>query len=125
LPELLKEPYASNLHNYYNGTFSLGEINGQLTTTLSDLFTPEFLSGYASSPAYSTVREAMTNNSITAWNTSVPLFLGHGDADTDVSVTATELNICTKTIYPGLDHGGAIVPCIRDGLLFLLDLRDN
>jgi len=137
LPELLKEPYASNLHNYYNGTFSLGEINGKLTTKLSDLFTPEFLSGYASSPAYSSVREAMANNSITAWNTSVPLFFGHGDADTDVSVTATELiydrmidagtsaSICTKVIYQGLDHGGAVVPCIRDGLLFLLDLRDN
>ena len=137
LPELLKEPYASNLHNYYNGTLSLGEINGQLTTTISDLITPEFLSGYASSPVYSTVREAMMNNSITAWNTSVPLFFGHGDADTDVSVTATELmydrmidagtsaDICTKTIYPGLDHGSAVMPCIRDGLLFLLDLRDN
>ncbi len=137
LPELLKEPFAANLHNLYNGTLSLGEINSQLTTSISDLFTQEFLSGYASSPSYSTVRQAMTNNSISAWNTSVPLYFGHGDADTDVSVTATELmyermveagtstGICTKTIYPGLDHGGAVVPCIRDGLLFLLDLRDN
>jgi hypothetical protein len=64
------------------------------------------------------------------------LFLGLGDADSDVYVSATEnmydamINagtspaICSKVIYSGLDHREAIVPCIRDGLLFILDLRD-
>ncbi len=137
LQEILQESYAENLPNLFNGTLSLGEINSQLTMILSELLTSDFLSGYASSPSYSTVREAMKANSIDAWNTSVPIFFGHGAADTDVSVTATELmydrmidagtsaGLCKKAIYPGLDHGSAVMPCIRDGLLFIIDIRDN
>lgn len=136
LTDILKEPYASDLVSLYDGSMSLGEINNHLTTNISDLFNSDFLAAYASSDDYSSLRDAMVNNSISAWNTAVPLFLGHGDADSDVYVSATEnmydamINagtspaICSKVIYSGLDHREAIVPCIRDGLLFILDLRD-
>jgi len=135
--DLLNDQYAALLPFLFNGTMSLSQINTQLTTSISGLFKQDFLSGYTSSIAYTSVREAVTNNSVSAWNSSVPVFFGHGDGDTDVSVTATETMysemisagtsdaICKKAIYPGLDHGEAVVPCIKDGLLFLLDIRDK
>ena len=135
--EIINETYAPGLGTLYNGTMSLGAINAQLTTSIPGLFTQNFLSGYASSPAYLSVRQALINNSISAWNSSIPLFFGHGNADTDVSVTATELiynemiqagtspGTCTRIIYPDQDHGGAIFPWITDALVFLLNIRGN
>lgn len=137
VPDLLNYPYADLLPSLFDGTMNLSQINDQLTTSIPELFTAEFLSGYVSSASFSSVREATINNSVTGWNSSVPLFFGHGDNDTDVSVSATEtmysdmisagtsVNLCKKVIYPGLDHGSALAPCIKDGLLFLLDIRDN
>jgi pimeloyl-ACP methyl ester carboxylesterase len=137
LTDILREPYATRLSSLYNGTLGLDQINNQLNDTISVLFNPEFVSGYVSSPSYSSLREALAFNSVTPWHTSKPLFLGHGDSDTHVSVTTTETfynaminagtssNNITKVIYPGLDHNGALLPCITDGLIYLLSIRDN
>jgi uncharacterized membrane protein YciS (DUF1049 family)/pimeloyl-ACP methyl ester carboxylesterase len=135
--DILNEPYATNLSSLYNGTLSLDQINAQLTTSIPALMKSEFISGFASSPTYSTVRQSLINNSISPWVTLKPLFFGHGTGDTHVSVTSTEsmynamiaagtsAAICQKVLYPDLDHGDAIFPFIIDGLQFLLNLRDN
>lgn len=135
--DLLNEPYASRLGSLYTGTLTLDQINSQLTTSIPGLFKPDFISGFASSPSYSSVRAALTNNSIAAWKSSVPLLFVHGQADSDVSVTSTETmyqamiekgtspDICKKILFPGLDHGDALLPGMSAGLLFLLDIRDN
>jgi hypothetical protein len=135
--DILNEPYATNLSSLYTGTLSLDEINDELTTSIPGLFKSEFLSGFASSPTYSTVRQALISNSISPWVTLKPLFFGHGTGDTHVSVTSTEsmynamiaagtsAAICQKVLYPDLDHGDAVFPFIIDGLQFLLNLRDN
>jgi len=135
--DILEEPYASLLNSLFTGTLTTGQINSQLTTYIPDLMTEEFLSGFVSSASYSTVREALINNSITAWNSEIPLLLVHGDGDTQVSVTATEtmydamINAgtsditCRKIIFPGLDHSEGIVPCMAEGILFLIDVRDQ
>jgi pimeloyl-ACP methyl ester carboxylesterase len=135
--DILNEPYATNLGSLYTGTLSLDEINDELTTSIPGLFKSEFLSGFASSPSYSTVRQALINNSISPWVTLKPLFFGHGTGDTHVSVTSTESMynamiaagtseaICQKVLYPDLDHGDAVFPFIIDGLQFLLNLRNN
>ena len=133
--DILNEPYAGKLGSLYTGTLSLAEINGQLTTSISGLFKPGFLAGIASAPAYSSVHDALVNNSISPWNSGKPLLFVHGQNDTHVSVTATEkmydamigagtsTATCEKVIFPGLDHGDGVVPCMIEGLLFLLDVR--
>jgi pimeloyl-ACP methyl ester carboxylesterase len=135
--DILNGTYASKLSSLYTGTLSLDEINDELTTSIPGLFKSEFLAGFASSPSYSTVRQALINNSISPWITLKPLFFGHGTGDTHVSVTSTEsmyddmiaagtsAAICQKVLYPDLDHGEAQFPCIIDGIQFLLELRDN
>jgi len=134
---ILNEPYATRLSSLYAGNLSLDEINNQLTTSISGLFKQEFLAGIASSPDYSSVREALVNNSISPWNSEKPLLFVHGESDTHVSVTATETmydamigagtstSTCEKLIFPGLDHGDGVVPCMTRGIIFLVGLRDQ
>ncbi len=133
--DILNEPYASRLSSLYNGTLTSEEINSQLTTSIQDLFTSDFLSGFESEAKFASVRHALEVNSVSAWNTSVPLFLIHGGSDTSVNPSSTEniytamidagtsAQTCKMEIIPGLDHGDAIVPAMVKGLLFIKDLQ--
>ena len=111
------------------------EINNQLTTSIPELINPDFLAGFASAPEYSSVRDALNNNSIHAWHTYKPLLLLHGADDTHVNPLSTEnmynamieagtsADICKKVIIPGADHESGIVPAMIQGILFLNDLK--
>jgi pimeloyl-ACP methyl ester carboxylesterase len=135
--DIFNEPYASRVGSLYKGVLTTDEINAQLTTSVSGLITPGFLSGFASSAKYTSVREALTNNSISAWHTYKPLLLIHGEKDTQVNPITTENmyssmiqagtspDICKKVIVPGVDHGDGIAPCMIQGILFLNKLRDS
>ncbi len=135
--EILNADYAAKLPSLFNGTLSTGEINSQLTTSISGLFRADFLAGFTSSAKYSSVRDALQNNSISAWKTLKPVMFAHGSSDTSVPVSATEYmydgmisagtssEICKKVIFPGLEHGEGLIPAMIGGLTFLLDVRDN
>jgi pimeloyl-ACP methyl ester carboxylesterase len=135
--DILNEPYATRLATLYTGTLTLGQINSQLTTSITGLFKQDFLSGFAGAAKYSTVRDALRNNSITAWNSAVPLYFIHSDGDTHVPVSSTltmyddmiaagtSSSTCKILIIPFLDHGDAVVPCMIEGLKFLISLRDQ
>ena len=133
--DILNEPYASRLSTLYKGTLTSEEINNQLTTSIPDLFTADFLSGFESDAKFSSIRHALEVNSVSAWNTSVPLFLIHGGADTSVNPLSTEniytamigkgtsTQTCKIEIIPGLDHSDAVVPAMVKGLLFIRELQ--
>lgn len=133
--DILKEPFASKLGGLYNGLLTSDEINSQLTYSITDLFMPEFLSGFETENRYSSVRNALVSNSISAWATEVPLFFVHGGNDTSVNPVTTEniydamisagtsAQICKKEIIPGVDHGEGIVPCMVRGMLFIRDIQ--
>ena len=133
--DILNDKYAAMLPSLYDGTKGLNEIDDSLNDTISVLFKPAFLSGYATSDNYAVLRQSLVNNSVIAWHTYKPIFFGHGGSDTQVNVSSTETiysamisagtdaGILEKVIYPGLDHGPGLLPCITDGLLYLQDLR--
>jgi pimeloyl-ACP methyl ester carboxylesterase len=133
--DILKEPYASRLPDLYNGSLSSDQINSQLTTSIPDLFTSGFLSGFPTDAKYSTIRASLADNSVTAWNTAIPLFLIHGGGDTTVNPLSTEniyeemiragtsTQLCKKEIIPDLDHGDAVVPAMIKGIQFILSLQ--
>ena len=135
--DIFNEPYASRISTLYTGLLTSDEINNQLTTSIPDLVKADFLAGFESEPAYSTVREALNNNSVPAWHTYKPLLLLHGSADTQVDPVSTENiysgmiaagtseEICKKVIIPGADHGSGIVPAMIQGILFLNDLKTS
>jgi pimeloyl-ACP methyl ester carboxylesterase len=134
--DILNEPYASRLPSLYNGMLSSGQINAQLTTSISGLITSGFLTGFASSAKYASVKEALNKNSIAPWHSNIPLLFVHGEKDTDVNPSATETmytgmiqagtssQICKKVIIPGVGHGDGVAPSMIQGILFLNDLRN-
>ena len=132
--DILKEPYASRLGSLYTGSLTFDQINAQLTTSIPDLFTGSFISGFGSDAKYSSIRSSLANNSIAGWNSSIPLLLIHGGGDKSVNPITTESiynamigagtspQICTKEILPGLDHGDAVIPVMIKGLQFIMNL---
>jgi len=132
--DIFNEPYATRLSSLYNGLLTSDDINNQLTTSISELITLDFLSGFASSPDYSTIRDALNNNSVVAWHTNKPLLLLHGSDDTHVNPVATEnmytemiqagtsQEIIEKILIPDVDHREGIVPSMIMGILFLNNL---
>jgi pimeloyl-ACP methyl ester carboxylesterase len=133
--DILKEPYASRLSNLYSGSLTSDQINKQLTTSIPDLFTSGFLSGFRSDVKYASIRASLASNSIAGWNTSIPLFFIHGGGDKSVDPVTTESiynamiqagtspQTCRKEIIPGLDHGEAVVPAMIKGLQFFMSLN--
>lgn len=134
--DLLNEPYASRLGTLFDGNHTADQINSQLSTSIPELVKEDFRINYTDAK-YSSVRNSLVTNSIESYKTQVPLLLVHGDADTQVPVSSTQIfydkmilagtsaSVCTKTILPGMDHGDAILPCMAGGLEFLINLRNN
>ena len=135
--DIFNEPYASKITNLFNGTLSLDQIDNQLTTSITGLLTPDFLSGFAASSKYSTIRDALDKNSISAWHTSIPILFVHGGNDTQVDPSTTEniynamlqagtsADLIKKLIVPGVDHSDGAIPCMLQGILFLNNLRST
>ena len=132
--DILNEPYASRLNSLFNGFLASDQINAQLTTSIPSLVTSDFLTGFVSSPKYSSVRDALSNNSVTAWHTLKPLYMLHGGNDTQVNpavttrfydamiAAGTSGSVCTREILPGLDHSDGAAPAMIKGLQFILNL---
>ncbi|MEI8226535.1 MAG: prolyl oligopeptidase family serine peptidase, partial [Bacteroidota bacterium] len=105
--------------------------------SIPGLITPDFLSGFATSPKYASVRDALNNNSVAAWHSYKPLLLIHGGKDTQVNPVSTEKmytqmiqagtssDLCKKVIVPDVDHGDGVVPCMVQGILFLMNLNNS
>ena len=135
--DILNQPYADRLSSLYDGTLSSDQINSQLNDTLSVLLNPSFLAGFTSSNEYSSIREALVTNSVSAWQTLTPLLLIHGEADSTVSPVSTTTmyeemigagssqDVVKKIMIPGVGHGDGAVPAMTQGILYLLNLRNT
>ncbi len=129
LTDFFNEPYADNLPSYFNGQYNGDEINAFLNDTVAVLVTPAFLNGINSDPAFEDFRNAMADNSISGWNTDIPIRLYHGTDDTYVPPTTSELiyqqfedagagNKVTYFPLEGRDHTTGAVPAILNALLW-------
>jgi pimeloyl-ACP methyl ester carboxylesterase len=132
--DIFNEPYASRLSSLYDGTKSSQQINDQLTSTITQLVKTDFILDFATGSKYSSVRDAFKNNSITPWETKIPLLLVHGGKDKDVNPettlkmydalinAGTGTDICKKKIFPDADHSTGLVPCAVEAIHFLKEL---
>lgn len=135
--DIFKEPYASRVSTLYTGLLTSDQINSQLTTSIPGLITSDFLTGYATSAKYSSIRDALNNNSISAWHSNIPLLLIHGGSDTQVNPISTENmyfamiqagtspDLIKKTIIPNVDHGDGLAPAMIQAIQFLINLRSS
>jgi hypothetical protein len=135
--DIINEPYASRIETLYDGNHDGETINTQLTTSVHDLFTPTFLSGYRTSPDFASFRKVLLNNSVEAWNIKAPLTLYHGTVDNFISDQVSDVmydefitkGVSTEKIklikYDGLDHGGAVIPSGLAAIGWFLQIRDS
>lgn len=120
------EPYASQIPGLFDGIMSGSEINSELTQDLATLVREEILNADENYPTNQFLENAFSDNSPIDWTPSAPIFMYHGDADEVVPVensqqtydrllsngaSADKLQLI---IFPGHDHGSAVVPYIED-----------
>lgn len=135
LTDLFNAPYASLIPGLYDGMHDTEQINDQLTVSIQGLFTADYIAGYATSPAYEGVRNALAINSIDGWDCSVPLLFMHGTDDNqvmpelstrmhDAMINAgTNLLTCLYTPIEGLNHSEGIIPAGLGALEFFESFR--
>ena len=137
IDEVFKEPYASKILTLYDGTKSDTEIDAELTTNISDLFTADYIANYNTSEKYASIKAALEANSISAWDTKIPTLIIHGMEDNFVPKEVST-NIYQNFLalgakidqvlwlpLPGLGHVSGIIPSGIASVSWFLDLKDQ
>ncbi len=120
ISQVYQSPYSDRIPTLFNGSLTGDSLNNQLTTSVTDLFTGNYRQNHSTDAAYASVRQALTNNSITGWNTDTPTRIIHGKADAFVPYAVSE-NIYQDFISAGsasvelipmngLGHSDGIIP---------------
>ncbi|KOH44382.1 alpha/beta hydrolase family protein [Sunxiuqinia dokdonensis] len=137
LNTIFADEYAAKIPGLFNGINTGVEINAQLTTNVTDLFHPDFRAGYESGATYQAVQEALSKNSVEAWNTTTPTRLFHGENDTFVAVElSTQMeqdfhdlgvssNVLREVVLPDVDHQSAILPFGIKTINWFINLNNN
>ena len=135
--EIIKEPYASRIPDLYDGEHGGEQINGQLTTSVEELFTNAYRNGYASYEEFFSVRQTLLNNSIEAWGITTPLALIHGEADdfippevsgniyNDFLTLGVDANLIQFVLFPGIGHQDGIIPSGVSAINWFLQIKDS
>ena len=139
ISDVFQEPYASKIPTLFDGTHSGEEINNELTTSVPDLFTADYLANYGPDGPYAPVDSMLHANSISAWPTEIPTLIIHGMADTFVPKEVStnmfqdfQQQLQSNSIpmdrvkwlgLPGLDHTDGIIPAGVTSVKWFLDLE--
>lgn len=135
LSDIFAEPYASKIPGLFNGVNTGGQINSELTASISDLLNSDYRVGFQTEAKYQSIRDAFTKNSITAWNVTTPTHLYHGQNDTFVPLEMsqkmmqefTDAGVSQDkvqfTVMPGVDHQTGIIPFGLASLQWFLSMK--
>jgi pimeloyl-ACP methyl ester carboxylesterase len=134
------EPYATRIPGIFDGFHTAGQINSNLTDTVSSLLRPELISSLnsqsGSSDIYSSLKADLVANSIAAWPLNGLLHFYHGDIDDNVPVTESrnmyqdflDLNSGGKVEYfemAGLNHDSGVIPWGIKTLIWFNSLENS
>ena len=135
--EVFKEPFDTKVLTLYDGTKSGTEINDELDTKISRLFTADYISGYSSEAKYASVKDMLTQNSVTAWKTTTPTMLIHGSSDMFVPPLVTSRifqnfqnegvgpDRITMVSVPGGTHQSTIIPAGIAAISWFLEIKNE
>ena len=137
IDQVFQEPYAGKILTLYDGSKSGEEINAELTTTVADLFTTDYLTNFKTDSKYSSVISMLNENSITAWETEIPTLIIHGMEDdfvptkvsTDIYQSFLSLGVPIDQVLwlplPGIGHQTGIIPSGLASVKWFLDLKEG
>lgn len=132
---VFQETYANKISTMFDGQTSGGTLNGELTTTIADLLTAEYLNGWDVEEVYAPVKLMLEDNSVPEFTPSVPTTLFYGTADTYVPPIVSEekydeliaagasTNLVKKVPLEGLDHTGGILPAGLASILWFIEME--
>jgi dienelactone hydrolase len=135
--EIFQSPYDSKIMELFDGSLSGDDISDELTSTVSDLFTADYINGYKTDENYAPLLLVLEENSVTAWKTSTPTLLIHGTDDTFVPPMVTDqlhqgfltkgvaANKVTMLSLPGKDHKLGIIPSGLASIKWIFDIKDE
>lgn len=137
LEDVFKSPYDELTATLFNGTLSGNDIDARLTTTISDLFTEDFVTNRHTGTRFASVSTALAANSVEPWALSTPTRLVHSTNDELVPFETAEqtyqefieagTNPETLTLVPieSYSHTGAIIPAGLVALQWFFELTED
>ena len=126
LSDIFREPYATIIPNYFDGSYSGSEINQALTFNIDSLLTEEFINNVHTDSKFSNILNAFEENSLDNWIPKSKMFLYHGTDDIAVpyknSVSTynnliqlgTSSSILSLNTLQGKDHASGSLPYMID-----------
>lgn len=104
-----QKPYASIIPVLFDGSVINSQVNAQLTESIPELLTSNFIENFESGEAFAQLRNDLVENSVNAWSVNSELHFYHGDIDLNVPPSESE-NIYNGFVTEvGDQHVGHIV----------------
>lgn len=139
IDDVFQEPYASKILTLFDGTKSGEDINTELTTSIPDLFTADYIANYGPDGAYASVDSMLQANSISAWPTEIPTLIIHGMEDTfvpkevstniyqnllqEIQNNGISMDRVSWIGIPGVDHADGIIPAGVASVKWFLNMQ--
>lgn len=134
--EVFNAPYASRILTLYDGTKSGDEINAQLSTKISELFTDNYRKNYTDDK-FKPLISSLSENSVEAWKTTIPTLILHGTKDDFVPPQVSENivqkfrslgigdDLVTFKEIPGATHTTGIIPSGIASVNWLIEIKNT
>lgn len=135
--KVFNPPYDQRILTLYDGTRSGEEINAQLTTKISELFTADYIQNAKTGQQYTSIVTSMKNNSLNAWQTNIPTHIYHGLNDDFVPAQVSQhiyedflaKGVTPATVnyfpIPGAGHQDGIIPAELEALKWFIELKNH
>ncbi len=102
LDTYFNEPYAGRIPGLFDGSHTNGQVNASLNDTISRLLTADLIQNFATADEFKDLRNALAENSVSAWQVEARLRFSHGTADINVPPVQSEM-IYDNFIASGAD----------------------
>lgn len=134
LESTFKQTYATRIPKLFNNEICGDGINKELTTTVSELITPDFKTNFMSGDSFKGLRDDLSRNSVLPWETKASLRFFHSTGDMNIIYTQSiDISEKLKTICPkdnqittillqneAIGHGPAFLPWLADAINWVL-----
>lgn len=133
LDYFFQDKYAKELPTLLNGDRDGWQINTRLTSEVNKLLNPKFYAGLADPNSEIELKNALKENSVSGWKTSLPIRLYHGTRDEIIPAQNSEVTLTnfqkfgsenvSLTMIPGGTHGSSFLPMLQQFIPWFETLR--
>lgn len=130
-----QEKYAELLPTLMDGDHDGWQINAGLTSEVSRLLNGKFYAGLSDPEGEVELKQALKENSVSGWKTSLPIRLYHGTRDEIIPAQNSEVTLgnfqklgsenVSLTLIPGGTHGSSFLPMLRQFIPWFETLREQ